>query len=59
MAVQPSRYNRFAVAHFRHSAPGDYIFKGDIKTFYKQLRAFKQGRREEIKDAKMIKNIKN
>jgi len=59
ITVQLNRCDRFAVAHFRYSGPGGYIFKEDIKAFYKQLRAFKQGRREEIKGAEMTKNIKN
>ena len=59
MTVQLSRCDRFAVVYFRYSGPGGYIFKEDIKAFYKQLRAFKQSRREEIKGAKITKNIKN
>ncbi len=57
--MQLSRCDRFAVTHFRYSGPGGYIFERNIKTFYKQLRAFEQGRREEIEGAEMTKNIKD
>ena len=59
MAVQLNRYNCFAVTHFRYNGPGGYIFKKDIKIFYKQLRAFKQGRREEVEGAETTENIKD
>ena len=59
IAVQLSRCDRFAVAHFRHSGPGGYVFEEDIEAFYKQLRAFEQGRREEVEGAEMTKNVKD
>ena len=59
MVVQLSRYDRFAVAYFRYSGPGDYVFEGDIKIFYKQLRAFEQGRREEVEGVEITENIED
>ena len=59
MIIQLNRCDRFAVVYFRYNGSGGYVFKEDIKIFYKQLRAFEQGKREEIKGAEMIENIKN
>ncbi len=59
MVVQLSRCNRFAVVYFRYSGPEGYVFEGDIEVFYKQLRVFEQGRREEIEGAEMTKNVKD
>ncbi len=54
-----SRCDRFAVTHFRHSGPGGYIFEGDIDAFYKQLRVFEQGRREEIEGVHIIDDVED
>jgi transposase len=43
MCVARSCCDRFAVAHFRHSGSGGYIFSGDIERFEQELREFERG----------------
>lgn len=42
-AIEQSRCDRFAAAHFRHSGNGGYVFAGDMEKLDQELRAFEQG----------------
>ena len=44
MAVQRSHCDRFAVAHFRYSGNGGYVFEGDMEAFNEKVRAFERGK---------------
>ena len=49
-AVRRSRYDRFAAVHFRHSGNGGYLFEGDMEIFEERLRAYEQGKTNELVD---------
>jgi hypothetical protein len=48
MAVHDSRCDSYAVAHFRHSGQGGYVFEEDLERFDRQLRQFEKGRDNEL-----------
>jgi hypothetical protein len=48
LAVEGSRYDRFAEAHFRHNGNKGYIFESDMEKFEIILRLYERGRENEL-----------
>ncbi len=34
------------IKYFRYSGSGGYVFKGEMKIFYRELRVYEQGKRD-------------